>query len=228
MDSEETYIMNDTNDDMDYNKMVQTYTKMDGILAIAVYIVFFMSFYLFIQLAIKTGVYLKNLDNIIAITMVFIIVRKRNQGLNSIGFSNRNLGKSVLLGFTLSLLFIVVPNLSLFNKNITSPKFYGEVVYFFLVISFTEELLFRGYIQTRMHGLIKSKYLSVFVVGFMFAIGHVPLDLIKYQIDIATYLNIDPFRIPKIMVTHVIFHLLYKRYNSIAAPIILHGFLDLL
>ena len=115
MGSNETYNTNETNAEMTYDEMVPTYTKRDGILAIAVYIVFFMSFYLFILLAVNTGVYLKNLDKIISIITVFIVVRKRKQGLHSIGISKKNLGKSILLGTILSILFIVVPNLSLFS-----------------------------------------------------------------------------------------------------------------
>lgn len=215
-------------EDESYDEIVQKYSKMDGIVAIIFYLYFVLSMYLLILVAKYTGIFFGVLNNIVLVTIVIKIVLKRNQGLSSVGISKKNLGKSVLLGFILSFLFIVVPNLSLFSQNITSLQFYGKVIYFFINIAFTEELLFRGYIQTRIYGLIKSYFVAVFVVGLMFAIIHLPIDLVKYQIDFITYLNIVPFRLPKIVIIHALLNLLYRKYNSIAAPIILHGFIDLL
>lgn len=49
--------------------------------------------------------------------------------------------------------------------------------------------VFRGFIQTRIRGIIKNKWLSIVGVGVMFATMHIPFQMLKENISIIEYIQ---------------------------------------
>ncbi|WP_411835355.1 CPBP family glutamic-type intramembrane protease, partial [Paenibacillus barengoltzii] len=43
-----------------------------------------------------------------------------------------------------------------------------QLIYYIVIIGFAEEVIFRGYLQTRIFTLISNKYLAIFTGSFMF------------------------------------------------------------
>ena len=95
-----------------------------------------------------------------------------------------------------------------------------NIFYYFIVIALPEEVVFRGYIQTRIYGLIKQDILAIIVTGFLFYAMHLP-----FQIPV-NGMQINIINMAIMLVLHFVMNFLYKKYNSLTAPTIFHGLLD--
>ena len=114
--------------------------------------------------------------------LVFIILLIRKQGISSIGIHTKNLRKALCL----VLLFSVAPLFfSVIVPGFIAPGFaYGEafvgigIFMLGLFIQFTmaasEDILYVGFLQTRMHGLFKSDLAATSASAALFALMHVP------------------------------------------------------
>ena len=88
-------------------------------------------------------------------------------------------------------------------------------------IAFVEEVIFRGYVQQRLRGLIKNRYLNLLIVSFMFGIIHLPFTLIQF--DNITFLQVFLSTMPR-MIMHIYFVGVFKAGdNSILSSTIVHG-----
>jgi len=105
-----------------------------------------------------------------------IAMKITNQNRESIGITRENLGRSLALGFVLSAIFITVsgllaPSLGGGFKEFSASLAYGLIVY--AILGYGEEVVFRGYIQTRLtaySGTIKGWILA----SLLFALIHFP------------------------------------------------------
>jgi membrane protease YdiL (CAAX protease family) len=154
--------------------------------------------------------------------MMLVLVRK--QKLVSIGFTLKNIGKALLTGVVLGIIFSffmnVLPNILAGGKIISVNQAIYNIFYYFIIISLSEEIIFRGYIQTRLYGLIKHDNLAVFVAGFLFYTMHLPFQMV------VNGMQIDLINMVVIVAMHFVANGLYRRYNSLAAPTVFHGLLD--
>lgn len=87
-------------------------------------------------------------------------------------------------------------------------------------IALVEEIIFRGFIQQRLKGLIKNKYVNLLVVAFVFGSIHIPFILAQSNL---TFIQVFVSVIPK-MVMHIYFVGIYKAgNNSVISSTITHG-----
>ena len=118
---------------------------------------------------------------------VVAVIRIRHQGLETVGITKKNawfsIGLSIVLA--LGLAALTTPIISNGHNVFTSSAFYGFV--YFLAVGFGEELLFRGYLQTRCIswlGAVKGLVLASLIMAFihfpqrMFAVGLDPFQAI--------------------------------------------------
>lgn len=230
-----------------FDDSVKEYNKVDGILAIAyfVYILLFTIFFgLFVfhtncmeQLFIKSGISSRRAFRFvlyllvvpIEIGPVFIILKCRKQSVKSIGLKKEKILKCILLG----VLFSIPPLLS----NVLSMKIgrllgvtdaFWTFAYFFFEIALVEEIVFRGFIQTRIQGLIRSKWLSIILVGVMFSSMHIPFPVIEYNFSVIYYVQLAAFHLLFAFLIHIYFVYLYTRDNNILAPVVAHAIVDFL
>lgn len=56
---------------------------------------------------------------------------------------------------------------------------------YFLTVALCEEIVYRGYIGTRLYGLIKNQYCVVMVTGILFIVMHFPYRMLAYNMTIA-------------------------------------------
>lgn len=93
-------------------------------------------------------------------------------------------------------------------------------LYMLIEIAFVEEIIFRGYVQQRLRGIIKNKYINLFIVAFIFGIMHIPITLIQGNLSI---MEVSLSIIPK-MIMHIYFVGVYKMgNNSILSSTIVHS-----
>ncbi len=210
--------------DDSYKEMISKYTTIDGILAMAMYILLLFVYYFMGLLFIQRQIYLGVPINLLLIAICVMLVLMRKQKLSSIGFTLKNIGKSLLTGIFLGIIFSffmnVLPNILAGGKVITVNRALYNIFYYFIIIALSEEVLFRGYIQTRIYGLIKCDILAVIMTGILFYAMHLPFQMSVNGI------KINLINMIIMIVLHFVMNFLYRKYNSLAAPTVFHGLLD--
>lgn len=216
-----------------FDDSVKEYNKVDGILAIAYF------FYMIVSTALlgfflswsKTIAISKILLNIPIVLIeagpVFIILKCRKQSLKSVGLKKEKILKCILLG----VLFAVPPTLwnmsSLkFGNLLNLPDALLSFVYCFFEIAFVEEIIFRGFIQTRIQGLIRSKWFSIILVGLMFSLMHIPFYMVKTNTTFVNFFLSDIRHLTLVFVIHIYLVYLYTRDNNILATTVTHTLMD--
>ncbi len=207
-----------------YKEMIFHYTKTDGLLAVTMYVVLMFIYYFMGVLYIQKQLYLGIPVNLLLIVACIILVLVRKQKLASIGFTLKNIGKSsftgAVLGFIFSFFMNVLPSILVGGKIISVNQALYNIFYYFIIISLTEEVIFRGYIQTRLYGLIKNDNIVVTLTGFLFYTTHLPFQMPVHGMQI-NLINMIVF-----VALHFVMNYLYRRYNSLVGPTVFHGLLD--
>ena len=228
---------------VNFDDNVKEYNKVDGILAIA-YLLYMVAFLVLSGLFlfrsswgnqlfswIKTIPISKILLYIPFVLIeagpVFIILKCRKQSLKSIGLKKEKILKCILLG----VLFAVLPtlwNMSAlkFGNLLNLPDALLTFVYLFFEIAFVEEVIFRGFIQTRIQGLIRSKWFSIILVGLMFSLMHIPFYAVEYNVSFAQRFQSDILHLAICFLMHIYYVYLYTRDNNILAPVVAHALVD--
>lgn len=212
------------------------YEKLDGILAIFMTIYISIITIIFWYLISKLGwgdEFVSNFENkmfakvifyipldIIELFPIFIILKYRNQSLKSIGINKNKILKQIIIGISLYLPLFLLNWKVLKVLNVELMSIWGFMC-MLIEIAFVEEVIFRGYIQQRLRGLIKNRYVNLFIAAFMFGIIHIPFTLIQF--DNITFNNIVLSIIPR-MIMHIYFVGVFKAGgNSILSSTITHA-----
>lgn len=161
--------------------------------------------------------------NLFQVFPIFIILKFRKQTLKSIGFNKVKILKQIIMGVILYIpiyLILLLSNLK-FNIKINSQSLsIWNFLYMLINIALIEEIIFRGFIQQRLKGLIKNKYINLLVVSFAFGSIHIPFILAQSNL---TFMQAFISVIPK-MAIHVYFVGIYKAGgNSVLSSTITHG-----
>ncbi len=210
--------------DSSYKEMIAQYTTVDGIIAIGLYVLLMFVYYFMGVLFVNKQIYLGVPVNLLLIVLCILLVLVRKQKLASIGITIQKIKQSLLTGTILGIIFSffmnVLPNILAGGKFITADRAFYNIFYYFVVISLSEEVVFRGYIQTRIYGLIKRDIPAMIVTGFLFYAMHLP-----FQMPV-NGMQIDLMNMIIILALHFVMNFLYRKYNSLVAPTIFHGLLD--
>lgn len=230
-----------------FDESVNNFDSKDGIISIVYYFYEMIILYLFGIVMFKTNIYRNGADYlsinnsqlyklifyvpivILQVLPVFIIIKMRGQSVKSTGLKTDRILKSILLGILFSLPFVMLSliNAILQGKGImTLADLIWMFLYFFIEIAFAEELSFRGFIQTRIQGLIKTKWISIMVVGIMFSLMHIPFQMIKASMPLGQFIINDSIHLAITFVIHVYFVYLYTRDNNIVSSTVAHGLID--
>ena len=154
---------------------------------------------------------------------IFIILKYRKQSLKSIGFNKTQILKQIIIGiilyiplYLLSLILNLVPSINLKLDSMSIWSF----LYMLIEIALVEEIIFRGFLQQRLKGLIKNKYVNLLIVAFIFGSIHIPFILAQSNL---TFVQVFISIIPK-MIMHIYFVGIYKAgNNSVLSATIAHG-----
>lgn len=214
-----------------YNDNLRKYNKKDGMLAILLFAIIIIM-YALIGILYKNNSFIKDnikiigcLFNLLLIIVTIIFVKLRKQELETIGLKGR-WKLSIILGGVLSLFYFYCNCLDhLINGekliSITSILF---LMVYFLLVAICEEFVFRGFIGTRLNGLIKNKYIVVLITGLLFVIMHFPYRMTAANMSLSDF---DIGWIINLFVFHLVMSFIYMKTNSIYGSIIPHWISDL-
>lgn len=222
----------------EYEQQAASYGRKDALFALIIYITTFLQFILLGKIFIHkgftlTGTYIfcaTGIVSLICIGLVFMFCLIRRQKLVTVGFSRNQAKKSLATGMVL---FILVAILRGFGAIISGSVSKADIkflimgiVYYLIFIAFTEEIIVRGYIGTRLYGYFTNKRLSIIIVGIMWSLYHIPFQMIVTQMSLLEYLSVNWGNLLRIFILHFAFQWLYSKYNSLIAPTILHFIWD--
>jgi len=234
-----------------YKTEVQRYRIIDGLLALLIIPIFIFSIVIEARLIryFNAFYFASAVTTIIMVLTIFIIMRKRKQGKTSLGFAfeNKNWLKSGIVGIIISLSFFIPINITWFIQWINDSMrgslnlhlLFFSLIHLFLFVGFMEEFVFRGYIQSRLYGVIRNDKIAIFIGSFIFVILHPISDIIVtmiltdmyYMTMFSAEINIFHFNRSwdvylLMFIIAIILNTLYRKYNSLIGPIILHGFIN--
>ena len=215
----------------EYNENIRKCDKKDGMLAILLFTILIVM-YALLGILYKNNSFIKDnikiiacLFNLLLITITFLFVKLRKQGLETIGLKGR-WKLSIILGGVLSLFYFYCNCLDhLINgeKLISITSIFFLMIYF-LLIAICEEFVFRGFIGTRLNGLIKNKYIVVLITGLLFVIMHFPYRMTAANMSLSDF---DIGWLIDLFIFHLVMNFIYMKTNSIYGSIIPHWISDL-
>lgn len=216
-----------------YKNLVNSFDKIDGFIAVVLFVLYCITMALSGLLVnyVSTNqiTYIGGLINLLFVGIVLLILKIRKQGVETIGLRNGNIKLSLIMGIILAIFLFFCNCLSniLFDKQsfISLNEIIIYILYFFTV-GLVEEVMFRGYIVTRLHVCTKRIYLDVILTGVLFLLMHFPFRMVAYNmsfLDLITNLQymLDLF------ITHLILSFIRIKSDSLYGAIIPHWISDL-
>ncbi|WP_425448506.1 CPBP family intramembrane glutamic endopeptidase [Dethiothermospora halolimnae] len=164
--------------------------------------------------------------NLLYVVPIFIILKIRKQGLRSVGIKKDKILKSIIIG-TIAAMPMSIYTMAKMNYSIKviNPNILENIITFvelLIFVSFIEELMFRGFLQTRIQGLIKNKWLSMIVVGLIFSIFHIPAQRAYLEMSLTDFIIYNLLYLGPLVLSHIYYTALYTIDKSILAPVIAH------
>lgn len=223
-----------------YNKI--QYAKKDAKLAIFIYMYYLLVTYIFGLLVYKCNIngdvvvdifnnkslykeISKLLVGILQIIPIFVILKKSNQPLLSIGISFRNLKIPILLGVIFSIPSILM-NIRDFSNIYFSNEYFITPFISLTITSIIEEIVFRGYIQGRLNGIINNSLVRTVIVGILFGITHLPFAILGSDIPLSSFIIPLILSVIKRAGFHVYFAFIYYKSNNLISTIITHTIIN--
>ena len=160
----------------------------------------------------------------VMILLVALAMRRTGQKLGSIGISRKDLGKSTVLGFLMSIILIVIytlvlPYLGMKFVGYSPTLLYGIAL--FTMVGFSEETVFRGYIQTRLTARF-GNVRGLVVTSLLFALYHYPVSYYQISGDILGSLASALLRFfPGLLLGYIM-----VKSQNLVAPSVFHAFFD--
>lgn len=215
--------------DQQHVKRLHTYTKKEALTAIIVWALWLIVLLVMGLLYRHNLSYLGDILYFAAAVALFIYVLLSGRKPNSVGFTFRKLKESCILGLIVSLILVIVQIvLGLIQGRIfTNPlNLIRNFFYYFLQIALVEELIFRGFIQTRLFGFKWNKVITILVGALLFMSFHLPFQVVVSGTPLFAYLANNYVTLLFTMLWHVVFYYLYARFDNLAAPTIFHTFMN--
>ncbi|WP_346870115.1 CPBP family intramembrane glutamic endopeptidase [Clostridium sp. UBA5119] len=159
------------------------------------------------------------LANLLIVIIIISIMLRKKQSLNITG-TTRN-GKIVAC-----ILFAIYIGIFFIKGDFSLAGIY-KPFFFLIVVGFSEEFIFRGYVFTELDKELPT-YLAIIISGMMWGAMHAAIPII-----INNYSGIQSFsaiisELGGFAVVGSIFALLYKKSNSLIVPILVHALYDYL
>jgi len=176
-----------------------------------------------------TGLHKLVLGLILAIPSIsglYVFLRITNQGLASIGLKKDGLLAGLLIGLVCCGVLIFIHGID----HILSVAFLYKLVFSLLCVACFEELLFRGFIWSRLEYLF-GKSVGFLITGLLFGLWHVPFQVIwnNYSLfEIFVRGNSDTINVLGGLFGHLLFGYFYTRHKNVILPIVIHSMFLLL
>lgn len=160
---------------------------------------------------------------------VLLFLTAKKQGIATVGLKKGNIKLSLIIGLVLAAILFFCNCLSniIFEGQVFVP-FKTILIYiiYFFTVGLCEEVIFRGYILTRLYGIVRNVYVDILLAGVLFVLMHFPFRMIAYSMTFfelaanASYM-IDLF------VTSLVLSFIRVKSDSLYGAIIPHWISDL-
>ena len=217
---------------MDYKQEVAKYGKKDAVIALCAYVLI-IAFILVVEHFIieqfaetaRQAQIIRILRSMIAAVAVFAVVILRKQGLRSVGIHKEKIWRAIRLGFLfipIPLIINVVLPLVMYGSGVEFrplvPIAYMLATFFFYAV--WEDILFVGFLQTRIYGLFKTDKVAISVVAILFSLPHITAGLATggLGLDVSSLL----MYLVGLFFMHQMFVLLFRKHFSLFTVVIVH------
>lgn len=223
------------NVDKDYKSNISIYGKKDGVLALLLFLIIITLYAILGILNNRVSFIHKNImmtgciSNLLMTIITILFVKFNKQKLSTVGLTKGKWILSIIVGILLGIFYFYNNYLSRLLEEYHLPSFSKIIfliIYFFLV-ALCEEIVFRGYIGTRITGLVKNRYLSILLTGILFVLMHFPYRMIAYKMSLYDLFISNGGWILNLLFFHVVMNFIYSRTNSLYGSIIPHWLSDL-
>ena len=210
-----------------YNNNLKKYKKIDGVKAVAIYCLIMCSaFFQGWLYTTNANVFVLNSSQIwiplILAAVFFCFFCGSKQSIRSIGISSDNIKNSIVLGlvggFVLLAMQTAIYMLQGKSVSFANPSLLNWAIFIFA--AFEEEILFRGYIQTRLAGLINSQWIVGIINSILFLLIHYPVRWVvsgTVAVDV-----LSAVYIASLLALHFFCDAVYKRTNCLWGAVLLH------
>ena len=236
--------MSDTSHSLTYKEEVAQYTKKDGIHALLY--AGYTAIVLFIGFVIIDGLgsdvfrdsegsltFMAELLGIafvvFTLTPLFVVLKKKRQSLRSVGLHLIEWKQALVGGLIfvvgIVLLTAVVPGL-LMGQQLNNPIRILWLIVYLLIMAVWEDIVYVGYVQTRIYGLVKKDFWAIALGGFIFAAIHYPNLFFRFfaggaLLDVSLPLYFL-FMSASWVLMHVVFNHVFRHFRSIITVLLLH------
>ncbi|MCL2569194.1 MAG: CPBP family glutamic-type intramembrane protease [Oscillospiraceae bacterium] len=210
-----------------YDQEVSKYSTKDAIIALGFFAYFIIRdfavsiFYSQVHISDEAWRILIAVTCVIDILIVFAIVKIRKQTLTSIGLHKKHIWAALGLGLLFAPIFILQ---RVAQGVVVGWEFvsFGSFLFAFMNVTLwavREDISFVGFIQTRLHGLVKNDFWAVNLGAALFTLAHVPSRLVDgISMGAMTFFLL----LVNWFFMHRAFVMLFKRYYSLVPVFIMH------
>lgn len=165
------------------------------------------------------------------VPVIYIVKKIEKQSLETIGLTGKNLFKNVYLGWGLGALFAfegIVTNAFKYGGVSFAPESFAPFDLLSLVVisfftAFSEELVFRGYIMTRLADKLNNSFLANILAACLFALLHIPIAVYVLHYDMVDLISFEWV----MFVLGVVNGYLFNKIKSLAVPVMSHSLWNL-
>lgn len=163
----------------------------------------------------------------VGVVLLFLVVKK--QGIETVGLKKGNIKLSLIMGLVLAAILFFCNCLSniIFEDQAFVP-FNTILIYiiYFFTVGLCEEVIFRGYILTRLYGIVRNVYVDILLSGVLFVLMHFPFRMIAYNMTFFELAANIPYMID-LFVTSLVLSFIRVKSDSLYGAIIPHWISDL-
>lgn len=163
----------------------------------------------------------------VGVVLLFLVVKK--QGVKTVGLKKGNIKLSLIMGIALATILFFCNCLSdiIFEGQVFVP-FKTILIYiiYFFTVGLCEEVIFRGYILTRLYGIVKNVYIDILLSGVFFVLMHFPFRMAAYNMSFFELAANVPYMID-LFVTSLVLSFIRVKSDSLYGAIVPHWISDL-
>lgn len=166
------------------------------------------------------------------IVPIIISLVQNNTSFRKMGYLNANIIKQILIGIALCIVdissFLLVDKNWVLSETIPSGKLLIEYLITLLCTGFSEELVFRGFIYSRLTLITGSEFIAVIISSILFGFIHFDPDFsnipqILFAIFIGAFYGFSRYKIKNCSVLSLsIAHFLHDSMIAILSFIFVH------
>lgn len=210
-----------------YKTNLKSFNKVDGIKAIVIYIFIMAScFFQGWLYTTDASVALLNSSQIwipLFLSVLFIgYMSLSKETIGSIGITRDNLPQSIVCGViggsVLLALQTVMLKLQGGELSVDVPLLINWIV--FIIAAFEEEIVFRGYIQTRLSGLVRSQWVVGVINAILFLSIHYPVRWVVS--GVISVWDLPGVYVISLLMLHYLCDAVYTKTNCLWGAFVLH------